>query len=493
MIAQKILLNYFTQTIVQIVQIGVSIYVARITGPSVFGTLAFGLSYVNMFVFLADLGFGTAHIKKISENGETENYLATFSVIKLFLIIFYNLFIIIFFFTQLYIFNVTFESRSHIYVIFISLIITSISQIYSIPKSTFSALVLQKKTDIPDFISTLVFQILRVVIVMFGYGAVALSLGNLAAVIGIAPLYWYFSKELKFGDFNKSIVKEYSRIALPVLLMGMTSALFSNLDKVLLQFFNNSTEVGLYSAGFRIGGFILIISQSISNIFFPTFSKAAANNNLSLIKEYVEKFEKLSFIILTPFVVAASIYAGEIVKLLLGPEYAGVATIMIMINISMFFRILMAPYGSVIAGFGYFNKSLFVNIQHFIFFTVSFVLLTHPKIGNSGAIGAALSYLCSTLFLLIATKFYAKKALKQLSHFLFLRYFIFSVIYSVAMYLAYEYFAPHNFILKLIFLVLVILAFYLLLTLFGLFKREDLLQIKIIFNISKFISYLRNS
>ena len=51
MLAQKLILSYFSKIILQFVQIAVSIVIARIAGPTVFGTIAFGLAYVSMFQF----------------------------------------------------------------------------------------------------------------------------------------------------------------------------------------------------------------------------------------------------------------------------------------------------------------------------------------------------------------------------------------------------------------------------------------------------------
>ena len=121
MIAQKLILSYSSRTAVQIIQIIASIIVARIAGPGVLGTVAFGLAYVNMFTFVADLGFGTAHIKKLSEGKDEAKCIGTFSRIKIVLVVLYVLFVVCFFIIQRYIFHASFESKDHIVVIFIML------------------------------------------------------------------------------------------------------------------------------------------------------------------------------------------------------------------------------------------------------------------------------------------------------------------------------------------------------------------------------------
>ena len=75
MLTQKLVLSYSSKIVVQLVQMATSLIVARLVGPTVLGTLAFGLAYVSMFSFIMDLGIGSAHIKLISE-GQNEKRLS---------------------------------------------------------------------------------------------------------------------------------------------------------------------------------------------------------------------------------------------------------------------------------------------------------------------------------------------------------------------------------------------------------------------------------
>ena len=86
MLAQKLILSYSTKIVIQFIQIAVTIVVARVAGPTVLGTVAFGWAFVSLFHFIADLGIGTAHIKLLSEGKDQASCIGTFARIKLFLI-----------------------------------------------------------------------------------------------------------------------------------------------------------------------------------------------------------------------------------------------------------------------------------------------------------------------------------------------------------------------------------------------------------------------
>lgn len=491
MLAQKLILSYSTKIFVQILQIAASIVVARIAGPSVLGTMAFGLAYVTMFTFVADLGFGTAYIKKLSEGNKIDNYLATYTRIKLLLIFCYTLFVIGFFLLQKFIFNVAFESIEHVYVIFILLGTQIVTQILSIPKTTFNAYTQQAKADIPDLISSSILQILRVIIVLLGYKAIELAVGNLFAAIIIAPLVFYLFKDVKFGKFDKNIAREYYKIALPVMLTAFTSTFVSTADKVLLQFYTNSEQVGYYTAGFRIGGFVLMISQSVGLLFYPIFSNAAKNSNTMLIVELIKKFERFSFLFIMPFLILSMIIAKEIVFILLGQEYEPSISIMMLINLAMFINVLISPYGSLIVGLGHFNIGLKITIIHFVFFIIILLILINTNLLNLGINGAALAILFGNLFMLLLYIYYCKKSLSILSFNSLRNYIIFGIInFSIFLFL-YKQLNLSAWIAVVFFSLGYLILTYTSMAVTKLMDKSDLKFLKLIFNMSEMKKYVK--
>jgi O-antigen/teichoic acid export membrane protein len=148
MLAQKLVLSYYSKIASQMIQIAVSIVVARVAGPTVLGTVAFGLAFANMFKFLADLGIGTAHIKLISGGRDEAACIGTFARMKLFLIGVFFMVVLSIFLIQKHILHHNFESIIHERVILISLISLTIQFIFFIPRTTFAAKTEQAKQDL---------------------------------------------------------------------------------------------------------------------------------------------------------------------------------------------------------------------------------------------------------------------------------------------------------------------------------------------------------
>lgn len=467
MLAQKLILSYSTKIVLQLIQIAASIVVARIAGPTVLGTIAFGLAYVSMFQFVTELGLGTAHIKLVSEGKDLGKCIGTYSRLKFATIGLYFIIITSFFLSQKYLFNVQFESATHQYVIIIFILMVTIQSFFSIANMTFAGETEQVKQDIPQILRTVILQILRIIVVLLGYRALTLAFCNLVSAILIIPVIWYLFKEYPFGSYDRDLAKQYLRIAFPMILLGISGTLVHTLDKVLLQFFTNSDQVGYYAAGYRIGGFILIIANSVGMLFFPLFSQAVSNGNYEFVKKKIEKFERFSLLFIMPPVIFLAIYSDSIVIFVLGDQYLPSINILSIIIISMFIMVLNIPYGNVITGMGYFKLTAKINLINVILFIIALLIYLHPNLLNLKALGAALAILTSNIFLGATYRLFAKNKLEILEIKKCIKLLLFGVISFLLFSLLYNYFKelwgiPFRIFFPILYFIVTYLSFILL-------------------------------
>ena len=66
-LAHKIALSSGLNIGKQIIVLAGSVVVARVVGPQVLGIVAYAVAFVGLFASLSDLGFGSAHVKRVSE------------------------------------------------------------------------------------------------------------------------------------------------------------------------------------------------------------------------------------------------------------------------------------------------------------------------------------------------------------------------------------------------------------------------------------------
>lgn len=87
-IARKTLLSSYVQVFNGVLGYLILFAVARSWGsfaPTALGIVSFGTAFVGMFSIISDLGFGNAHIKRVSEGQDLGRCLGTFAAIKLML------------------------------------------------------------------------------------------------------------------------------------------------------------------------------------------------------------------------------------------------------------------------------------------------------------------------------------------------------------------------------------------------------------------------
>lgn len=475
----------------QFIQMIVGIVVARIAGPTVIGTVAFGLSYVSMFLFITDMGTPTAHIKLINDGEDEGNCIATFTVIKLFLIGCFVVVVLAVFASQKYFFQQSFESKAHEIVIFITLSAILISELYKIPNSTFVAHVEQAKQDIPQIITSLLFQVFRLTVVLLGYKAIAIASSKFIAALCIAPLYYFLFKNYPKGKFSRQLAKKYLAISLPVIIVVFSQTIIYWSDRVILQFLTNSAEVGFYSVSFGFCNFVRLIQTSAGTIFFPTFVKNLNENDFHSINKRLIKYERFNFIYVLPLILFAAIFSEIIVKFILGNQYLPTIPIFSIVIFAVFVPVLNLPYGNILFGKGLFKLSAVLFFTAMLFFVVVIFLLVHPLIFNVKGIGAAVALLSTNLLLGILFIVFVKKYAPQVKVFQDGKIGVIGMFYAVIFYFFFK-FLDVGYLLQLGMIFIFFIGYWGMFLLLGMMTREDLSFVKEILNLNKMKNYIKD-
>jgi len=490
MLKQKFILSYASKMFVQFITIAASLVVARVAGPTVMGTVAWALAYVQMLGFIADLGLGTAHIKLISEGRDPATCMGTFTRLKvsaqlLYLIVFMSVYVF-----RKFVLNEHFESDVHEYVVFISLGIMLLQDTESIAISTFAGKTEQAKQDIPYMLKNIIFQIMRVVIVLLGGRAVALAYGNLAAAVVVFPMYFLMMKDYKFGKFDKALAKEYLRIAAPVLILGAATTLTNTIDKVMLQELTDSEQVGYYTAGQRIGGFILLISRSMSMLFFPMFSAAVVRGDFKYIQDKIYKFERFSFLFILPFVIIIALYSRDIVLLLLGQEYLPSINMMSITTVALFLTVFNTPQGNVMTGLGKFRLVAIISIVNLVIYAGLLVVFIHTGLLNMGGEGVAWCLLITNVLIGVFYRYYCYKASKLLSNKLAIQFIIYGIInFTISWFIFKNYFMD-TVLLRIVFLFVYTIFTYATFFVFKWMRLDDIYQLISLLNVKAMKNYI---
>jgi O-antigen/teichoic acid export membrane protein len=493
MLKQKIVLSYGSMMVTNVFSIIAGIIVARLVGPTVMGTLAFGLSFVMMWDFINDPGVSTAHIKFVSEGRDQGSCLGTYSAIKFGLAILFASLVLSIYLVRKLMFHVRYDSKVTDLVILISLATVVVSRIIEIPRATWFARTERTKIDLPVMIESISSRSLRILVAALGFGAVALALANLStALLIVLPINLYFFLKEPFSRFNKHLAMDYLRCGAPLILYGAAGTLYAYFDRVLLQNLTDVKQVGLYSIGFSFSQPFQYIGQVIGGLFFPLFSGMIAKSEFASIRQMIIKYNRFLVIFILPIVLLFVVYAPTLVPFLLGKAYLESINVVRLVILGIFINVYQLPLGSLLMGSGRFRLAAIIGWINTICFAGLIYFLAAPHVMNLGATGAALASFLS--YVLLTSLYYVvnRKLIRGLRYIRDLPLWIYQFAFAGVSYLAYSFlYRQKNLAFIYVFPVLVLVVNLAVMAGTRLIKKSDWQNLKDFLNLSELFGYIK--
>lgn len=478
--------------VTQIIQMATSLIVARLVGPGVIGTLAYGLAFSSMFSFVSDLGAGTAHIKHVSSGENEPEYNATYLVIKFGLMSIYLLFTFGAFFYTKYFTETGFETNDQEIVVLVYIVIVLIGQFTAIYSTTWAGRTQQAKQDIPLFIQNLSYQLFKLILALLGFYAIGIAFGNLVAILISIPVYIYLGKDIKFSKTRKSLLLKYFKISFPVTIIGVCQIAISSFDKLYLKSQTDTIMLGNYSAALSLAAFMKVIESSVGMLMFPHISSLLVQKEYDKINDTITKYQRFSFAFILPLVIILSIFSSDVILLTFGNKFNYSSEIFSIIVFAFFVSSLTLPYGNILFGMGKFKESGIMWIVVALVFLVLTYVLVSKSVLDLGGFGISLALLIVNLLLLGICIALVKKYLKEKIStsegvkIIFFAFLYFGVLLSLvsALNISSIYFT-------IIVSPFVYLFFVLSANKLKVINKSDLDSIKKILDISKMIAYIK--
>ena len=198
-------------------------FIARCMGPGDYGIIGFAMGFVGLFALLSNLGFNSAHVKRISEGKDLGTCIGTFLVTKLGLVGLMASATVGAVFFWKFVIGGGFESSTHELAIFIILGYFILERISNIFRVTFTAETKIAKTRIPRFIATITRTGAIIFVAVSGFGPIALAF---AYVFG--HMFLFTTNLLLFRKYpvkkpSKEYFKGYSQFAMPLIIASASA------------------------------------------------------------------------------------------------------------------------------------------------------------------------------------------------------------------------------------------------------------------------------
>lgn len=295
----------------------VIIYAARVLGAAEYGVFAYALGLAAFFSVFADLGVNTVLTRETAKHREEEGYhLVTSLAVKSTLLV---LTAVLVFFAVPYLSKIELTRGLLLSVAFL--------MVFDGTRDCIAAYFRGKEKMEKDAVlgvTTNAGIILFGLIILYTSAsaenlAVTYVLGaGAGALLGAFMIGGYLKRARAL--FKSSLIPRIFASSLPIALISVVSTVMLQADVLMIGYFKEATDVGLYSAGQRVVQFLYVLSVIMANVMFPVFSRYAGVEN-ERNRRFVEQSVTASLLVAIPIALGGAILAGGITQFLFGVEY----------------------------------------------------------------------------------------------------------------------------------------------------------------------------
>ena len=219
------------------------------------------------------------------------------------------------------------------------------------------------------------------------YGAVG---GFVISGIISAGLGFHFLRRI-FPQFRSRLMpisnaKQLLRFSIPTLFLGLSYLLMTYTDRIMLGYFGNASDVGIYNAAAQLGLKATIFLNAIILIYSPMVSDLY---NRKMYKDLDKLFKiatKWATMLSLPFLLFLAIFSKSLM-MLFGSSFEAGATVLSIIALAQLFNVGTGPLGPLLQMTGKQDID-FVNGITVLILNIGFNIWLIPTFG---AIGAAMA------------------------------------------------------------------------------------------------------
>lgn len=291
----------------------ISIVLARILDPDVYGTVALVTAIITVLNVLVDSGLGTALIQKKDADQLDFSTVFWFNLITCSL-----LYVALFLFAKsIANYYEILELKDIIRVLGIGIIISGIK---NVQQAYVSRNMIFKKFFYSTLGGTIISGVIGIVVAIKGGGVWALVIQNISNQFFDTVILWITVRWRPSLEFSILRFKSLFSFGWKLLATSLISTIYDQIRQFIIGKKYNSESLAYYNQGNKLPALIVNnINTSIDSVLLPVFSQE--QNNPSHIKEMMRKTIKVSTYILLPIMGGLAACATSFVKIVLTDKW----------------------------------------------------------------------------------------------------------------------------------------------------------------------------
>ena len=459
------------------------VFVARYLGPELFGVLSLGIVIMSIGAIFVKLGLPLGinrYIALYSEKKDKKRVKGVLSSGFIILLI-SSLAVagVCFLFSGL-IADKFLHSQEHLRVVQIFIISIPFAALINIFYELFLGF---KRPICAVIVDSFLHKTLRflgtMIFIFLGMSLFGISIIYLVGLaIAVCLSFLLLQKTFPFFSLKIKSIRMYRPLlafSLPLFFADFLGLVFGWGDSMMIGYFLNPAEVGIYRIAFSLTAFLNVFLLSFEAFFYPVMTCFFARKNIVMIKSTFIAISRLIFLTTFPVFLIFVFFSSSIINIFFGNSYVSGSISLIVLSFGCLFSVFLGPVSRIIQVFGK-TKFLF-KIQALTLLlnlVLNFFLI--PVLGITGAaLTTALTMMLSSFFCWLKVKSLVKiKFIKWP----YIKY-VFSGLVSIGIIRMLTLFVPVSTFFVLMLTAAVFLVFYfLILILVRAFNKDDLMLIR---------------
>ncbi len=463
-------------------------------GKDVYGNLSWVLATLGTLNVMADLGFGSAHIKRISEGQDENDCISTYMVTKVILIAF----MVVFVFVALTVWNqisstsITPEAWNLVILFVLYYVMYDLANIAIM---TYNGRMETTKSQLIALTDPLI----RIPLVLFvcvnHLSTIELAYAYVFAMLGVLLVSMFLLKRGSFRWKKPTLYRSYLKFALPISLIAIAGAVTVNLDKILIGYFDTPGNVAYYSSAQSFLNTFGVVGVAVSALAFPSFSHLHSKGDIASIRNVTHAAERYISMISMPIVTLMILFPTEVCVTIFGSQFAPSGDVMRFLAVTLGLTMLNRVYSSQILGVNRPDISAKIVLGTFLL-NVALLLVFVPKellgmkmLGLSYT-GAAIATTLTALALFVSVRMIVRRLTGTSSNPRIIRHLMAGVATGAAIVLLNTVYPFSGIIALIIFGVVTLTVFLAALAALKEFTKTDIRYFLDLINPSKMFSYM---
>lgn len=388
-VSKNILWNILEKSVNFLNSLFVIFILTNYFGSSLFGFYSYVISIVSLVSFVAYFGLESVLVNEfVRKKFNTKELLGT-SIILLFASSSLA-FILICFVNYIFIDD---KSLSILIYIYGGMVFAAPLNIFYIYFNSKIDLIAISKIKI---ILLVLILIIKILLVYFNLKILAFIIMELITILSIAfvSLFAYLYKGYKLSfQFKISTLFYLIKKGIPLMISAGAIVIYGKVDTILIEYFLDMNEVGVYSVALRISELWYVVPMSISAIFLPTIVKAKKTSKAAYYQQ-VSMCSQIMVVVCMLFTITLIFLISNVIHIFLSEDYINVGSL-----------IMILAWCGPFVGLGYINGGcmvienyLYLTMKRNIYGMIINIVLNIILIPKYGIHGAAFSTLIAVIY-----------------------------------------------------------------------------------------------